>query len=213
MKKLVRSSLNEAHLSNINLKDINIKQFIKEQNNKNFLGPFVASYMEEEHNEYFNWDEDEDQMFEIIESSEFKQWIEYELEYQFDNLRDKFSNLIRNSKITLYRAMTVVPNYIDLLTSGKVKRVGEYYSYDFDGAESHWSDGNKDETIFEININEEYVNWVETFRLNLEHDFYNEEKEIRLFKNTPVNIVNIWWNKEQLDKSSINKINQFNITT
>jgi hypothetical protein len=56
------------------------------------------------------------------------------------------------------------------------------------------------------NINKEYVNWVETLRLNLDPSS-TDEKEIRLYKNTPIKIEKLYINGKSLNIENIkNKI-------
>jgi len=45
-------------------------------------------------------------------------------------------------------------------------------------------------TLLESEIDEKYVDWIDTIALNA-HPIYKEECEIRLFKNTPVKIKKI----------------------
>ena len=56
---------------------------------------------------------------------------------------------------------------------------------------------------------EEYIDWVDTFRLNLEHEFMNDESEIRLFKNTPIQIKNIFWKGEGIEGKDLTQIQQY----
>jgi hypothetical protein len=63
--------------------------------------------------------------------------------------------------------------------------------------------------IIEIEIDEKYINWITTLELNM-HPSYLEEKEIRLFKNTPIKIKSIKINDKEIDISIIeNKIFYF----
>jgi hypothetical protein len=54
----------------------------------------------------------------------------------------------------------------------------------------------------ETEIDEKYINWQETLTMNI-HPSYPEEKEIRLFKNTPININRISINGKDVDISEI----------
>ena len=208
-------SINEKALTNITLKDINLKSFIHVQDEKEFLNPYVSQYMAEEHNKFFDTEEHEDETYDIIKSKEFQDWLYYELEYRFNNLKDNFNTLINNNFMILYRSLTVKDTYIKDLLNNKVKHIGIYWTYDENSAEPHWGYNLniKNDIIYEININEKYINWVDTIRLNLEHEYFNEEKEVRLFRNTPIEITNITWNNKKVDISVINKIKHYNIVT
>ena len=58
------------------------------------------------------------------------------------------------------------------------------------------------EAVIEIEIDEKYINWQETLTMNMSPDF-SEEREIRLFKNTPININRITINGKEVDISEI----------
>lgn len=202
MLHLHNFKLFEKNISAISYSDVITKAFIDLQDQKGYLDPYASQYYAEEFNEFLNWEDEPDKIAEIIKSDDFKNWLQYELETRFDTLQYKFEKLIEDGQITLYRALAVESDYINKLNNNQIKRIGRYFTYDFNKAEPHWgyNQSNKNNIIiFEIKINEEYVDWLETFRLNLEHEFYNEEDEIRLFKNTPINITNIWWNNKELD--------------
>ena len=188
---IVRESLNEKSYNEFDINLIANKVFLELQAKKDFLSPYVSQYMHEEHNKFFEIGEDPS---DILETEEFQNWLKYELEYRFDNLKDKFFYLENDGYFTLYRSMLVEDNYLNKLKRGEIKRIGIYWTWDIEKAEPHWGYGDKDKNndiIFEIKIKAENINWVETFRLNLEHEFMNEEEEIRLFKNTPLDIKNI----------------------
>jgi hypothetical protein len=87
--------------------------------------------------------------------------------------------------------MTVKKDWLKHLeTQGN--RLGIYWSWDPDSAEPHWGyDNLKREIMIESKINEKYVNWIETLQQNINPNF-EEEKEIRLFKNTPIKILAIY---------------------
>ena len=197
----------ERSYDNFKIDDIINNKFIELQGEKDFLGPYVSQYMHEEHNEFFEiWEDSSD----IEESNDFKEWLIYELEYRYEKLRDLFLSLIDNGYITLYRSMMVQEDYLNKMEAGQIKRLGIFWTYDIESAEPHWGydkDNRSKEIILEIKINEEYINWVETYRLGLEHEFMNEEKEMRLFKNTPIDIQNIIFDGKEVDLKDIKKFN------
>ena len=206
--------LNERSLSDVVLSDIVTKEFVDEQQAKDYnMTGFVLQYLNEEPiitKEEFDPNDEED-IQEIAETEEFKNWFEYELEYRFENLKDKFDELTdENDNIKLYRAMSVSSDYLDKLKNNQVKRIGEYWAFNPDKAEAHWMDAKmKDEIIIESEINEKYIDWENTFRLNLEHENFNDEEEIRLYKNTPLKILNLKWNDEYIDDELLNIIKSY----
>lgn len=190
----------EKHLNTINFSEIVNKMYLELQSKKSYLNAYAVDYANEELGEYVDIDDD---LSDIIETQDFQDWLKYELEVKFEDLYyDVFMNLIdQNGYITLYRSMKVDDDYLNKLIHCEIKRIGHYWTYDINAAEPHWgynNDDKRNEIIFEIKIKEEYIDWIETFRLNLEHHFYNEEKEIRLFKNTPLNITKIIWNNKEI---------------
>ena len=52
-------------------------------------------------------------------------------------------------------------------------------------------------------INEKYIDWESTIQLNMDPNIGEDEKEIRLFKGTPLKILKLIKNNEELN---INKI-------
>ena len=103
--------------------------------------------------------------------------------------------------ITLYRAIEVDDNYLEYL-SKQGKHLGIYWTYDKEQAYSHWGSGKKNEIIFTAIVNIKSINLDTSIFLYLD-EFYNE-KEIRLFKGTPLNITNIELNGEFIDVSVLN---------
>ncbi len=207
--------LNERSIDDVKLNDIVTKKFIELQESTDYnLTSFVLQFIDEEPEtvkEDFDLNEEED-IQEIADTDDFKNWFKYELEYRFENLKDQFEELTDNEGfINLYRAMTVPSDYLDKLKNNRVKRIGEYWAFKPDKAEAHWGEaGIKDEIIIESKIKEEYVDWENTFRLNLEHESFNDEEEIRLYKNTPLKILNLKWNGEYVDEELLDTIKGYN---
>jgi hypothetical protein len=52
----------------------------------------------------------------------------------------------------------------------------------------------------EVEIDEKYVDWKTTFEMNMNPNF-SEEKEIRLFKNTPIRLKSLTINDDEVDIS------------
>ena len=206
--------LNEKLIEDINSDEILTNDFIKELFNNDYnLRSYVLQYIYEEGYtldiDYSDIDPnaDDEIIEELSETSEFKEWFKYELEVRIENLKELFEELIDyDGTITLWREMRVSDDYIDKLLSGQIKRIGEYWTYDEDAAESHWGNFNlKNKILFETNIKENYINWEDTFILNLDESL-KEEKEVRLFKNTPIKLSNIKFNDVYIDEEILNKI-------
>jgi len=196
--KLVKESL----LSDIKKEDIISKELINQLLNDDYISElFYYKYKEE--SIYDN----EDSMEEVLESNDFKEWIKYEIEYLIDDTKNKLSTYIKNNKINIYRKIYVNNNWINNLND--VKRLGIYWSYKKDAAEPHWGYNNKEKPnliTLESEINQDYIDWIETIKMNM-NPSYEEEKEIRLFKNTPLKITNIYLNDKSINIDNIkNKI-------
>jgi len=207
MINIIPFSLFEKNLSFVTPTEIITKEFIELQDQKGFLAPYAVQYNWEEHQKNLDMDDDEE-VYKVTQSEDFNSWLEYELKNRFDNLKDLFGSL--GNQILLYREMTVESDYLQKMKDGKVKRIGRYWTYDKDSAESHWghNKGKESTIIFESTIKQEYIDWIETFRLNLEHEFMNEEKEIRLFKNTKLDISSITWNGKDIPSIELDVINK-----
>jgi len=151
---------------------------------------------------------DEDDKETIRLSQDYYDYIKDELERHLEDAKENIYDKIdyHSNKITLYRAITVDNNWLQhLKTQGK--RLGIYWSWDSGGAETHWGDSSKkNEAVIEAEIDEKYVDWETTFEMNM-NPYYSEEKEIRLFKNTPIKIKSIKINNNEFDISILgNKV-------
>jgi len=209
VRNILSFKLFEKNLSNVTSGEIVTKKFIDLQDNKDFLSPYAVQYAWEENRE--NIDPD-NEAYDIIKTKEFQDWLAYELEYRFDNLKDEFNMLVRGNKVTLYREMMVGKDYLEKMKTGKIKRIGRYWTHDEDHVEPHWGHNDpksKESIIFETDISQEHIDWIETFRLNLEHEYMNDEKEVRLFKNTPLILTNVTWNGNVIPANELEVINKF----
>lgn len=193
--KLFESILNESSFF-----DLSINNFF----NDKFLNDFKKQESDFIRNELENYisdnDLDDNNESEIEDSTEFNEYIEDILKDNFIEFKETIYDIIDDNtdKIKIYRSIRVDDNWLNhLKTQGK--RLGIYWSWDYDGAESHWGDFNKkNEVVIESEINEKYINWEETIYQNI-HPNYQEEKEIRLFKNTPIIIKSIQFNDNSND--------------
>jgi hypothetical protein len=186
--------LNEASFHSFDNDDILNDKYI--QNYINIYGSGLLHwYMQSNDLE----DEDEDV---VLNSEDFYDFIKDELEQHLEDAKENIYDKIdyHSNKITLYRAITVDNNWLQhLKTQGK--RLGIYWSWDSDGAETHWGDpSKKNEAVIEAEIDEKYVDWKTTFEMNMNPNF-SEEKEIRLFKNTPIKLKKLTVNDNEIDIS------------
>lgn len=197
---------------------INEKSIINFNINNIIKDDFLDEYISETGKDYIdiyknNYDVDDDtDYYDIIESEDFREFIRDELIQNFEEVKEELiDNIdISSGKIKIYRHMKVDINWINHLLK-KGKRLGIYWSWDEDSAFPHWGDINKPIlAIIESEIDERYVDWIETLKQNTDPR-YKEEKEIRLFKNTPIKINNIILKdssdkKIDIDKKIMNKI-------
>lgn len=198
--KIFESTLiSESSFYDISIDDILNNEFIKKFKKEDCMEYILSGYIEEN-------DLNEENENEIKNSEGFEEYLKDTLIREFENFYNSIDDLINNDKLKIYRKMTVDENWIDHLKL-QGKRLGEYWSWERESAESHWGDSSKKcEVCIESEINEKYVNWDYTIWMNT-HPNYSEEKEIRLFKNTPIIIKSIEMDGEIIDISDIkNKI-------
>jgi hypothetical protein len=135
-----------------------------------------------------------------IDEEGFEDYMKNELENNFEVFQYTIADLIdENDEITIWRAMTVNDEWLSKLEKGNI-RIGEFWSWSESGAEAHWSEGHDNTVVLKAKIKEYYVDWKETFELNI-HPNYYEEKEIRLFKNTPLRLEEVIFNDEEIDET------------
>jgi hypothetical protein len=123
-----------------------------------------------------------------IESPEFKKWFKnwaedsiWEVWGNFEHLFDAQGNAI------LYRVITADPNWTPERDG---RHPGVYWSWDKDSAEAHWGDYSNGQVAFRMTakINSSNIDWVTTFGMNAQPS-YEEEREIRIQENAPVEIL------------------------
>lgn len=195
IKKLLKEGLiTETSIENITLKDFNVKYILDR-----WLGSpssVVNNFKFEMQDDYYLTSDEKDEImnsdeYEIIESTRFLEWVKYEVEYKIEDVIDNLKRIIDiNNRILIYRNMTISQEWLEnIIHSGN--RLGKYWSFDKNSAESHWG-GNHEYTIRITSIiNEEYVDWVETVEANIDPNLGEDEKEITLFKNTPLKILSL----------------------
>jgi hypothetical protein len=194
--------INEASFNSFSNDDILSDKYIKDFINRDDLSNDLLDLFIE----YDNLDEDNKE--EIEESEDYYNFIKNELERNLENAKENIYDKIdyNTDKITIYRAITVDDNWIQhLVTQGK--RLGIYWSWDKSGADAHWGyNSNKKTAVVKIEIDEKYIDWVNTLQMNM-HPNYTHEKEIRLFKNTKIKIKSIKIDDVKIDISKLkNKV-------
>jgi len=195
--------INEMSLESLDVKDIVTKDLYNQWRGDNFLDElFLYSYADE-HGKDLEDLIDSD----FVDTKEFEEWYKYEMESLFHETFNKFHYDILNGLIIpIWRAITVKDNWVNHLEKFG-GRLGIYWSWDKNAAEPHWGyDNGKISILIESEVNVDHIDWIETIQLNM-HPSYKEEKEIRLFKNTPLKIKRLEINEEEIDISNVqNKI-------
>lgn len=192
--------LNENSINNINSKEVLTKKYFdllfNDSFNKELL---IYAY------KYENSIDDEIDDEVIFDSKDFKNWLIYEFENKFDDKFYEINSFIKDDNtINLYRIMMTDENWINhLIKEGK--HLGIYWSFKKENAEPHWgyNQNKKYKVLLETNIDETYIDWVTTFRLNLTPNV-EQEKEIRLFKNTPIKIISLQINDKPININFLN---------
>lgn len=194
-KLIKEGSFFNYNIDNI-LTDEYIKKWIKEEDMASiYLENFIDYNRIDTYDDNFNEDE-------IRNSSEFHEHIKNELERHLEEAIYNISSCIEDGKITLWRAITVDDNWLKHLEV-KGKRLGIYWTWNEKSADTHWGNFDKKHTaIIETEVDENMIDWKDTISMNM-HPNFNEEKEIRLFKNTPIKINSIEFNGKDIDISNI----------
>ena len=139
-----------------------------------------------------------------LKSEEFKTWLLKLCKEEYDKFLDEFISKTEYfyGSFEIYRVITVDNNWLEHLKT-KGKHLGIFWSWDEETAEAHQGDRNKpNEAHITCEIKNTDVNWLETIRLNT-HPYNNEEKEIRLFKGTPLKITNLLINNINIDDNTV----------
>ncbi len=185
----IKAFINEMSFYSISYNNIITPDYIKNIEMSDEYERFIENYQYEENKTDIDKDE-------IEKTEDFKKWFIVELEYLYDTATEKLKNIVLpNNTIDIWRMLTVDENWItNLLKKGK--HLGVYWAWDKNAAEAHWGKSNLKKVILKSNVKEEYINWIDTIKLNMDIYLGEDEKEIRLFKNTPILI------KEILDENN-----------
>tara|TARA_R110000796_G_scaffold58413_4_gene134879 strand:- start:30084 stop:30737 length:654 start_codon:yes stop_codon:yes gene_type:complete len=210
IRKLLRESLmNEMSISNVSLQDFNVKEIVNSWLMSSTETPVTMFKYEmqgdynltpEEKESLMDMDEDD-----VVELDRFKKWVFYEVESKIENFIDDIQHYIDGDTITIWREMTVDDKWIQSLPR-EAKRLGMYWSYEQDAAEAHWGGAGK-RIQLQTSINQSYVDWNQTILANIDPQIGEDEKEITLFKNTPIKIEKLMIDNGSVDVSGLrNKI-------
>jgi len=197
--RLKQHLLIEMSMKNIDISDIVTKKYVKDLEFSDSLEGYLYDY------KYQNDIEDDEELDDddIMETPEFLEFVQRELDSSFYDVQYNIERTIKNGYITIFRSMTVKPKWFEKLD--KHKHLGIFWSWDKQAAESHWGHFDKGHREIKLvtKIKEKYVDWIDTFELNIQPTTGEDEKEIRLFKNTPIKLLAIIDGGKEIDISSI----------
>lgn len=132
---------------------------------------------------------------EIFETKEFKDWLQYEIEYRYGDLKDKFSKLKNEYfEVEIFREMKVKSTWFKTLKNPT--HLGIYWSYKKDAAEAYWGYSGEVPVLISAKVKFDLIDWKETFLANLDVNIGEMEKEIRLVEDTIVKVEEILFNKQ-----------------
>ena len=186
--------LNEGHIDDLEPEEIVTNKYVDIQLNDSFMVELmIATYKDETNHGDLSDDE-------VLASPDFKEYVKYEFESKFYETRTMLKEFIEDGRIDIWRSLRVSGDWFEhFLKEGK--HLGIYWSFSSKAAEPHWgyNDEKKNvDVLIKSSVKEEYVDWVKTLRLNISQTS-EEEKEIRLFKNTPIKIEELYINKKMID--------------
>lgn len=130
-----------------------------------------------------------------------------EIKEKYEEFIKLYKLYIIDGKIKIYRNIFLSDDWFDKLQDGKIKRLGNSWSYSLESAESWDSNYGRDqkkEYFLISTIKEEYVDWQSTFELFL---IVPWETEVKLYKNTNITLEKILdENKNEINIYNLNKI-------
>lgn len=192
--------LTEMPMKSVRIENIVTKNYLKHELDTPDLEGFLWDYKsrynitDDEIEDVHGSEED------FMETEEFMDFVRELLDDRFDDVKYKIGQITKGGWITIFREMSVKPNWEKNLA--KHKRLGIFWSWDEGAAEAHWGTFSKGyrNILLITKVREKHVDWIDTFTVNI-HPSYEEEKEIRLFKNTPIKIEGLFINGKEYDMS------------
>ena len=198
IKKLLREGLlNENIISEKTIKQVSLKDFNKREIISQWMlsnpESIYTKFQYEMQDDYYLNPEEKDEIMDMDYDDnhnlpKFKDWLNYEVESVIEDAIDNISSYIKNDgTISVWRKMTVTDEWLKSLPS-TASRLGRYWSFEEDAAEAHWG-GSEGNTIkLKAVVPETYIDWQQTITANIDPTIGEDEKEITLFKNTPIRI-------------------------
>ena len=178
----------EKSFHQIQEEDVFSSNYMNELRKSDYYNHEMSNYMHDN-----DIDEEED-----LNIDEFEDYLLSILKNNYENFIDAINDTMNynSGDIKIWRAISVDDNWLNKLKIGGM-RLGVYWSWIENSAEAHWRGDFNNDVILEGVINEKYVNWIETIRANI-HPNFDEEREINLFKNTPIKLISVVYNNEEL---------------
>lgn len=205
--QLQENIISEKTIKQVSLKDFNKREIISQWMLSN-PASIYTKFQYEMQDDYYLSPEEKDEIMDmdyddIHNLPKFKQWLGYEVESVIEDAIDNISSYIKNDgTIPVWRKMTVTDEWLKSLPS-TASRLGRYWSFEEDAAEAHWG-GSEGNTIkLKAVVPETYIDWQQTITANIDPAIGEDEKEITLFKNTPIRIEELEVNGELVNIDKI----------
>jgi hypothetical protein len=128
----------------------------------------------------------------IIATEVYKEYVKYSMREKMYEVYGDILREIEDGKLRVFRSLDVdekKETYLEKLAR-EGKHLGVYWTTDRDKAESYWGTG-ETTYVLETYINENYVNWYETFLARMDLSLGDSEMEIRIMKGTPIKVMSI----------------------
>jgi hypothetical protein len=185
--------------------DIKKKDIINKDTIKHYINGFNNELFMYSYAKFHKLDPEKMNVEEWENTEEGRDWINYEIENCFEETINKFEyEIINGDSLSIWRKMRVSNDWLNHLQK-QGNRLGIYWSWDPNAAEEHWGYNIPEKfnvVTIESSVNVDYINWIDTIRCNMDPSS-SEEKEIRLFKNTPLKIISLKINNKNIDLSLI----------
>lgn len=209
--RVINGPLEEEIITEKSINDISIKDFNKREIISQWMLSNPDSVYEkfkyEIQDDYYLSPEEKDEIMgmdydDIHDLPRFKKWLDYEVESVIEDSVYNIKSYIKNGLITVWRDMTVTDEWLKALpTTGA--RLGRYWSFEEDAAEAHWGGSESNRIKIQTTVPETYIDWQQTITANIDPAIGEDEKEITLFKNTPIKIDRLMVNGKVIDISNI----------
>ena len=201
--------MNEKSILDVSLQDFNVREIIDSWLMSSTETP-VTMFKYEMQDDYDLTPEQKENLMDmdeddVVELPRFKKWLKYEVEYKIEEFISDIQNYIKGDIITIWREMTVDDKWIQSLPR-EAKRLGKFWSFEQDAAEAHWGGGGKRIQI-QTSVSQNCIDWNQTIEANINPQIGEDEKEITLFKNTPIKIEALLIDNKNVDISGLkNKV-------